>query len=211
MIISLSGLIGSGKDTVADYLVNEYGFKRESFAGTLKDACASIFGWDRDMLEGKSELARNLRDQIDPWWAKRLNIPHLTPRWVLQHFGTDVCRKHFHNDIWLASLENKLQQSQVTNTSVVISDSRFMNELEMLSSVGATTIRVKRGPEPEWWEVAKKAQYVSSAVDTMTTLGIHRSEWDWASYNFDVVIANDSTLGDLYAKTKLVVVSTGQV
>ena len=208
MIISLSGLIGSGKDTVADYLVTEWGFNRESFAGTLKDAVADIFSWDREMLEGKTEAARTLRDMVDPWWAKRLNIPHLTPRWVLQHFGTDVCRKHFHNDIWLSSLENKLRN--LADTDVVISDSRFINELQMLSAAGAKTVRVKRGPEPEWWETAQKAQYVASAVEKMGELGIHRSEWDWAGYNFDVVIANDGTLGDLYAKTKLLVVASGR-
>ena len=205
MIISLSGLIGSGKDTVADYLVTEYGFQRESFAGTLKDACASIFGWDREMLEGKTEAARTLRNMVDPWWAKRLNLPNFTPRWVLQNFGTDCCRKYFHDDIWLASLEHKLQDMK--EQKIVISDSRFVNELKMLSNAGATTIRVKRGPEPEWWDIAQRAQYMPSAVKTMDALGIHRSEWDWAGYSFDVVITNDGTLDELYHKTKL---ATGQ-
>ena len=38
MIIGCCGFQGSGKDTIADYLQNIYGFKRESFAGPLKDA-----------------------------------------------------------------------------------------------------------------------------------------------------------------------------
>ena len=46
MIIGFVGLIGSGKDTAADYLVNSYEFRRDSFAATLKDAVAAIFGWD---------------------------------------------------------------------------------------------------------------------------------------------------------------------
>ena len=37
-IIGIVGFIGSGKDTVADYLVNFHRFKRESFANSLKDA-----------------------------------------------------------------------------------------------------------------------------------------------------------------------------
>ena len=207
MIISLSGLIGSGKDTVADYLVTEYGFRRESFAGTLKDACASIFGWDREMLEGKTEAARTLRDMVDPWWSKRLNMPNFTPRWVLQNFGTDCCRTHFHNDIWLASLENKLRN--MTKQDVVISDSRFINELKMLSDLGATTVRVVRGENPNWWDTARKAAFLASAAKTMGTMGIHRSEWDWAGYDFNVIMLNNGTLGELYAKTKLIVF-TGQ-
>jgi adenylylsulfate kinase-like enzyme len=47
MVIGLVGLIGSGKDTIADYLCNFEEFRRESFASTLKDACAAVFGWDR--------------------------------------------------------------------------------------------------------------------------------------------------------------------
>jgi hypothetical protein len=35
MIIGVCGFIGSGKDTIADYLTNFHGFRRESFASTL--------------------------------------------------------------------------------------------------------------------------------------------------------------------------------
>ena len=38
MLIGLVGLIGSGKDTVAERLVSHHGFKRDSFAQSLKDA-----------------------------------------------------------------------------------------------------------------------------------------------------------------------------
>ena len=54
MIIGLVGFQGAGKDTIADYLVNIHEFKRESFANTLKDAVAHIFGWDRELLEGRT-------------------------------------------------------------------------------------------------------------------------------------------------------------
>ena len=54
MIIGVCGLIGAGKDTIADYLVNIHEFRRDSFAATLKDAVAAVFGWDRDMLEGRT-------------------------------------------------------------------------------------------------------------------------------------------------------------
>ena len=38
MIIGICGFIGSGKDTIADYLVNLHHFRKESFANSLKDA-----------------------------------------------------------------------------------------------------------------------------------------------------------------------------
>jgi len=57
-LIGLCGLIGSGKNTVAEHLMDEHNFISVSFAETLKDAAACIFGWDRDMLEGDTKESR---------------------------------------------------------------------------------------------------------------------------------------------------------
>lgn len=200
MIISLSGLISSGKDTVAEMLVEQHGFKRDSFAGTLKDAVAVIFGWDREVLEGKTPAAREQREQIDQWWAARLNNPELSPRWILQHFGTEVCRNNLHTDIWVASLENKLRS--LSNENIVISDARFTNELCMLKNAGAKMVCVSRGPKPAWWNTASAVYVDPLALAFMENSGIHRSEWEWAGYNFDVQIDNNGTLDDLAHLTK---------
>lgn len=195
-IISLSGLIGSGKDTVAEQLITKYGFTRMSFADTLKDAVATVFGWDREMVEGRTPAARQWREQVDPWWAKRLGVPELTPRWVLQFWGTEVCRNGFHDDIWIASLERKLMNCADQN--IVVSDSRFINELSMLANAGAVTVSVIRGDRPKWWDTAVAAQHDAGSEKSMHMLGIHRSEWDWAGYEFDVTLRNNGTLEQLH-------------
>ena len=59
MIIGICGLIGSGKGTVGDILV-EQGFKKVSFADKLKDGVSTIFGWDRELLEGDTDICRAL-------------------------------------------------------------------------------------------------------------------------------------------------------
>jgi hypothetical protein len=196
MIIGICGFIGSGKDTVADYLVNFHEFRRESFANTLKDAVSSVFGWDRTLLEGRTKEAREWREQVDPWWAERLNMPTLTPRWVLQYWGTEVCRKAFHDDIWIASLENKLRNSR---DHVVISDCRFPNEITRIKRAGGKIIWVKRGALPDWYETAVSANLGHNfAIQELKIKKIHASETAWVGTDFDAVIENDSTIDDLY-------------
>ena len=204
MLISVTGFIGSGKDTIADYLVANYNFKRESFAGHLKDAIAMIFGWDRELLEGKTVEGREWRERVDPWWAERLQIPHLTPRWVLQYWGTEVCRHGFHDDIWIASLQNKIRK---TNENIVISDCRFPNELAMVKNLNGKTIQVSRGDKPAWYKYAlgvnlqqgdtQDLEYFQKRLDHYK---IHASETAWVGTEFDVEIFNDGTLEELYSE-----------
>jgi len=208
MIIGVCGFIGSGKDTIADYLTNFHGFRRESFANSLKDAVSMVFGWDRTMLEGRTKQARDWREQVDTWWAERLNMPHLTPRWVLQHWGTEVCRNGFHDDMWIASLENKLRNSK---DDIVISDCRFPNEIKSIKDAGGIVIRVKRGPEPEWYRDAADMNAGEHCMNWMLAktrmqkLGIHASETAWVGTKFDYVLDNNETIDDLYNQIKSVI------
>jgi len=201
MIIGVCGFIGSGKDTVADYLVNLHHFRRESFANTLKDAVSAVFGWDRTMLEGRTKQAREWREQQDNWWTNRLGIV-ITPRWVLQNWGTEVCRNGFHDDIWIASLENKLRNS---TDDVVISDCRFPNEIAAIKHSGGIVVRVVRGPEPEWYDAAVSRNRGPDGNSTwalsgrkLEQLGVHDSETAWVGTKFNVVLDNNGTLDDLY-------------
>jgi hypothetical protein len=204
MIIGICGFIGSGKDTVADYLVNFHEFRRESFASTLKDAVSAVFNWDRTMLEGRTKEAREWREQVDPWWANRLNMPNLTPRWVLQYWGTEVCRRGFHDDIWIASLENKLRNSK---DHVVISDCRFPNEIKSIKAAGGMIVWVKRGSLPDWYNTAVGANAgVLPDQELLKQLGVHASETAWVGTEFDCEIDNNGTIEDLFNKVKSLVV-----
>lgn len=195
MIVGICGLIGSGKDTIADYLVNLHQFRRESFARSLKDAVAAVFGWDRDMLEGRTKQSREWREQVDFWWSNRLGMK-ITPRWVLQNWGTEVCRQGFHDDIWIASLENKLRNSE---DNVVISDCRFPNEINAIKKSNGIIVWVQRGELPDWYDIALDANSGSKkALNIMDDLKIHPSEWKWIGTEFDMTIDNNSSLNNLY-------------
>ena len=185
------GFIGSGKGTVGDIL-EQKGFIKDSFAKPLKDACSVMFGWPRQMLEGDTEVSRKWREEPDQYWSEKFGRP-FTPREALQKMGTEACRNVFHEDIWVISLLNRAR-----GKDVVVTDVRFKNEIKYIQDNGGFVVRIKRGPEPEWYSLAEDAnQGFSSAIMGMRDKGIHQSEWDWIGSDFDAVITNDSTLDQL--------------
>ena len=193
MILGICGFIGSGKNTVADYLVEKYDFVPVSFAAVLKDTCASLFGWDREMLEGKSEESRIQREQVDSFWAERLKLPCFTPRYALQYIGTNVMRDHFHKDIWVIAAEKRIQKYK----NVVISDVRFPNEVKMIYRNGGELWMVRRGL-PEWYDMA----YHEPELMAEEYPEVHSSEYAWVKNEFDAYMDNDGTLEELYEKVE---------
>ena len=185
MIIGICGLIGSGKGTVADILQDDFGFTKLSFADSLKDAVAAIFSWDRQLLEGATDESRHWREQVDPWWAERLRMPELTPRLILQLWGTEVCRTGFHQDIWIASLERKIEKDR----NYVIPDTRFPNEIDLIKRINGEIWFVKRGPDPKW--------FVQYQLGGSPPNHIHSSEWEWARSKFSKTLETNGTLEDL--------------
>lgn len=199
MLIGVVGFIGSGKGTVGD-LLEQKGFIKDSFAKPLKDACAVMFGWPRDLLEGDTEESRNWREQPDDFWSEKMG-KKFSPRLALQLLGTEAGREVFHKDIWVNSLLKR-----AGDKNVVITDVRFKNELKFIQKNNGIVVRVKRGPEPEWYEDAIKVnkgdRYIGWALakDRLKRKGIHVSETDWVGSKFDYTIENDGTLEDLGKK-----------
>jgi len=208
MIIGITGFIASGKDTAADYLVTFHGFKRLSFAGALKDAVSAVFGWDRELLEGTTMSSREWREQVDTWWAERLNIPNLTPRYILQQWGTEVCRQGFHPDIWVASVENKLRKAK---DHIVITDCRFPNEVAAIKNAGGLTIRTQRGPKPDWYDDAITFNQglthpnYQKAKNKLEELKIHASEYSSVGLDYDFYLDNNGTIDSLHQQIKSIV------
>jgi len=177
MLIGLVGLIGSGKDTVADFLVKDHGFKRDSFARSLKDAVSAIFGWDRQLLEGATQESRMWRERIDPYWSNKMNRT-ITPRYVLQYWGTEIMRGCFHDNIWIDSFISRYDGGKI-----VISDTRFINEISTIRQLKGKVVLVRRGAIPTQAEMQEKS--------------VHQSEWDWIGQQFDDEIDNSGNLAEL--------------
>ena len=184
MIIGICGLIGSGKGTVADILVDQ-GFKKVSFADKLKDGVSTIFGWDRAMLEGDTDESRTWREQRDDFWSAETKM-EVTPRLVLQLFGTDCMRNGFDDGVWVSLLKKTILDNP---GNYVVPDVRFENEIAMLRDIGGEVWEVQRGRTPEW-----PIKYEITGVEPAE---IHPSEWRWIKSRKDVVIENNSTLAEL--------------
>ena len=195
MIIGLVGFIGSGKGTVGE-LLRLHGYKQASFAGALKDTASVLFGWDRALLEGDTDMSRLFREQKDEFWSSRFGYD-FSPRLALQLLGTEAGRDVFHPSVWIYALENRIKQLP----NVVITDTRFPNEIEFIRSKGGVIVEVKRGERPEWYDDAHHTNFFQQADGGNLMEGkwpnIHVSEWAWIGQKIDYTIENDGTLTDL--------------
>ena len=183
MIIGVVGYIGSGKGTVGDILVREHGYRKFAFADALKDAVAGIFLWPRGLLEGDTNASRSFRERVDVWWSHKFGY-EVTPRLILQKFGTEACREGIADNIWIAALEKRIHGYE----DVVITDCRFPNEIDFIRSAGGKIVRIKRGDDPTPEELSK----------------MHISETAWNHYDPDFVIHNEGTKDDLKENIKIV-------
>ncbi len=139
-VLGVTGHKYNGKDTLGNYFVEKYGYKRLAFADSLKDGCREIFGFSDEQLYG------NKKEIIDEYWG-------VTPRTVLQYVGTDLFREQLGNiipkigkNIWLKVVEKKILDELKLNPNArfVVTDVRFPNECQMIKDLGGIVIRVKR-------------------------------------------------------------------
>lgn len=192
-IIAILGHIGSGKDTAAKFFIETANFKKISFADSLKDALASVFLWDRNLLEGTTAESRNWRNKKDIYWSRVLGY-EVTPRKMMQQIGTDLFRHHFSPHIWVHSLALKAQQSA---QDIVVADVRFEEEYKALQDLGATFIRISRAT-PHWEQTALDALTGDIvALDQLKLQSIHESEWRWLNFQCDYYIENTGTVQQL--------------
>jgi len=186
MIIGICGLIGSGKGTAADILVEQHDFKKLSFADKLKDSVSTMFSWPRHMLEGDTDKSREWREQKDDFWSKETGR-RITPRLVLQEFGTDCMRNGFYDGIWVSLVKQEILRNP--KQKYVIPDVRFPNEAKVINELNGKVWRVMRGPDPVWFRM-----YQDIGVEPKE---VHASEWAWANVNFDNEVDNNGTLDNL--------------
>jgi hypothetical protein len=173
MIIAFSGSKFAGKDTAAEVLINKFKFERIGLADKLKDMCSEVFEINRQDMDNPDLKEKAFEDviTISSGHVHRISLffdnigfffedfkykdickdfigKNLTSiRNMLQVVGTDICRTHLKDDIWLDCVVGRINSQK--DKSFVITDARFKNERKFLQEAGATLILVKRpGFEP---------------------------------------------------------------
>jgi hypothetical protein len=180
-VIGVTGRKYNGKDTVGNYLVEHFGYKRLAFADALKDACRCIFGFTDEQLYG------SLKETPDEFWK-------VSPRIVLQYVGTNLLRNqlstimpHLGNDVWVNVIKKKILDEWSTNPDqkIVITDVRFPNEANMIEELSGIMIRVRRDS-------------INAVSDS------HSSEVGIEKLEVDYEIINNKELDDLYQEIKVI-------
>lgn len=196
-VIAITGLKGSGKDTIASIICkHDNSFKTIAFADRLKDVCALLFNWEREMLSGRFVESREWREKPDEFWTKELGV-EFTPRRALTSVGTDIIRGTIFSNIWDIIVKKEILDHP--NTNFVITDCRFANEIRMVKSLNGTIVQVERGEKPSWWSIAERYNLGELGIDEPVELKpIHASEKDWIGINNpEHIFYNNGTLEDL--------------
>ena len=179
MIIGIVGNKNVGKDTLADYLVENKNFIKYAFADPLKYCLKELFGLSDDQLFG------NKKEEYDPVWKT-------TPRELLQFFGTEVMQykiqellPNLKRTFFIKRFEQFVNENP--NKNIVVSDIRFQHELDIILKYEGIVIKVER-------------------EDSSKTFLNHASESNISKLiNFTHKIENNNTKEELYKKFNLLV------
>lgn len=203
-IVGVSGKMQHGKDTVGDYLVANYGFRRVSLADKVKEICMEYDNSTPELREHwNKKVARELlnsesrADEVDASmqrvcpgvWRKLTHEecyvtkpPHA--RIVMQQFATDEMRR-LDPDCWIRGAMQKYAQEEAGRW--VITDMRFINEAYWIEAAENSQLWRVRRPFPD----APGSE--------------HKSETELDEYPFEVFIDNDSTIEALHIKVDRII------
>lgn len=169
MIIGLSGVARSGKDTVADMLVKKRGYVKMSFADPIREALYTL----NPNITVENMGVVSLSSAVDGMGWEILKTYSSDIRPLMQRMGTEVGREMFGEDFWVKQAMRKAVQHEL----VVFSDVRYPNEADAIRAMGGQIIRIER-------------------IGVNAVNG-HASEHALGAYRFDEEIRNMGTLEDL--------------
>lgn len=135
-LVGICGDVGSGKSTVADYLLARHGYVVGSLADKLKLVAMDVFGLERrHVLGSQADKAEELDHVRDAAGTPR------TGRRILELLGTEGFRT-VDPDVWVKYLcRNVVDPHLRSGERVVIPDLRFPNEFRAVRERGGIVWR----------------------------------------------------------------------
>lgn len=182
MLIGITGLAGSGKDTVADYLAEKYGMRRLAFADPLREMVSDI-----DPIVGVlgGEVVR-YTDVVERLGYRMTKDTFPEVRRFFDALATGTIRNKVDKDFFV---EETMRRVRVGG-SAVISDVRFANEKRAIKSFdGGSGIR--------------RGTIIRVIRPGLESLGYESEQID--DYLVDHTVINDGTIEELYERIDQVV------
>ena len=200
-LIGIGGKLASGKDTVADFLVEYHGFRKIGMSDTLADMLEVLnplvpatkkdggIVWLFRKLGLISPAVEEYADLLDRvGYTKAKENPEV--RRLLQQLGTEVGRNMIHTDLWVNLMARKVAEIRAAGDPVIVTGIRFPNELDKIRELGGHL----------WW-VARE-QWTANDQAMAVDLRRHSSEGSVEPSDFDTIIRNTTTLSALYARVQ---------
>jgi dephospho-CoA kinase len=167
MIIGLTGYAQSGKDTVANILVEKYGFTRVAFADKLRDLLYEFNPpADGDGIPDVQEVV-----DVNGWDIAKVQYP--TIRKQLQDLGL-AARKVFGEQFWI---QQALREVHFEG-NFVITDIRFPNE----------AAAIRKYDNSQIWRISRNG---------VKAVNQHISETAMDNEKVDQILMNSGSLEDL--------------
>jgi hypothetical protein len=180
MLIGICGKAGAGKDTVGDYLISKYGFKKIALADPIKRLVKDVFALDDHTVYDRVAREQPL-ERWEGWTVRKL----------LQFIGTELFRENIDDAVWVKSLWYKVSDDK--DNHYVVTDVRFPNELEFFQNNAKEDFLSLKITRPGYEGQVGMAGHASEAYDLPA----------------EIIIANDGTFEDLYNKVDEIISKRG--
>lgn len=156
IVVAISGKKGSGKTTLGQILVNDYGWNMVNFADSLKEMAGRELNLSSEQTDG------NLKELIIPSLPKPstykgdyvVDDGYWTPREIMIEIGKVY--RSFDKNFWVNKAYDwmndvmndafSLVRNELGLIRFVISDLRYLNEAEFVKLHGGLLVRLERNP-----------------------------------------------------------------
>ena len=179
--VAIVGEFASGKTTLANTLIENFGFRRVSFAGRLKEMAAAVY---------ESGSVVDKAKEYEVWPLDSEDSFDISGREVLQQLGQSV--KSMDRLFWVRWLLNDIDAGKYGDGPFVTDDCRFVYEADALRDRGFVIVRVMTPLKTRM----QRYELTYGRVPTETEMN-HPSETEVQNIEWDILLDGTQPVVDL--------------